>query len=236
MQGMRTSCASSWMDRRVGERSIPGCCPVSVPAQWLRRGRDIMIVVLEDRQGEQLPQTGRRRWLWAAAAVIVVVGAVVLFWFQPHKLFIDDRVEESIPTVTSPPTSGPGVDPAPSTPTTGAVLEPVELSRGEFVSRDHGTSGVARVLELADGRRILRLEGLDTDNGPDLYVYLTASPADGDEGAFDDDHLDLGRLKGNQGDQNYDIPSSADLDAFPTVVIWCDRFDSAFGAADLLAA
>ena len=109
------------------------------------------------------------------------------------------------------------------------------MSRGEFVSRDHGTSGVARLLELADGRRILRLEGLDTDNGPDLYLYLTTTPANGDEGAFDDSFLNLGRLKGNQGDQNYDIPPDADLAGFPTVVIWCDRFNSAFGAADLSA-
>ena len=102
-----------------------------------------------------------------------------------------------------------------------------------FISRDHGTSGVARVLELADGRRIVRLEGLDTDNGPDLYLYLTANPAAGDEGAFDDDHVNLGRLKGNQGDQNYDLPTGTDLTRRATVVIWCDRFNSAFGAADL---
>ena len=79
----------------------------------------------------------------------------------------------------------------------------------------------------------MRLEGLDTSNGPDLYVYLTANPADGEEAAFDDDYLDLGRLKGNQGDQNYDVPADLDLTHHSTVVIWCDRFDSAFGAADL---
>ena len=107
------------------------------------------------------------------------------------------------------------------------------MARGEFVSLDHGTSGVARVLELADGRRIVRLEGLDTDNGPDLYLYLGTNPADGDEGAFDDDYVNLGRLKGNQGDQNYDLPDGTDLARYATVVIWCDRFDSAFGAADI---
>lgn len=86
-------------------------------------------------------------------------------------------------------------------PSTRAQTEPIELARGELISRDHGTTGIARVLELADGRRIVRLEDLDTD----LYLYLTTSPANGGEGAFDDEYVNLGRLKGNQGDQNYDL-------------------------------
>jgi hypothetical protein len=175
----------------------------------------------------------RRRWVWWAAGAALVVAVFVLVWFQPQKLFIDDRVDEAIPTA-EPPTSETVADPAGGAGTTVPTPpEPVELARGEFVSLDHGTSGVARVLELSDGRRIVRLEGLDTDNGPDLYLYLTANPAGGDEGAFDDDYLDLGRLKGNQGDQNYDLPAGTDLAQLGTVVIWCDRFNSAFGAADL---
>lgn len=158
--------------------------------------------------------------------------AFVLFWFQPQKLFLDDRVEEAIPAVGVPPSradQGAGSGPTP----TAVPSEPVELARGDFVSRDHSTSGVARVLELGDGRRIVRLEGLDTDNGPDLYLYLSTNPSNGDEGGFDDDFVNLGRLKGNQGDQNYDLPPGAHLDRYATVVIWCDRFNAAFGAADL---
>lgn len=191
-----------------------------------------------EQQGERRPiaRTHRRRWMWIAAGVLMVVAAVVLFWFQPQKLFIDERVDEAIPTAAPQPTSPPDQgDPAPPS-TAVDPAEPVELSRGEFVSLDHGTSGVARVLELADGRRVLRVEGLDTDNGPDLYLYLTANPADGDEGAFDDNYLNLGRLKGNRGDQNYDLPADANLAGYASVVIWCDRFNSAFGAADLAAA
>jgi len=167
-----------------------------------------------------------------AAALAVGAALIVLVWFQPQKLFIDDRVDEAIPTATSAPAAGSHDEPTgPSTTVAGGA--PVELARGEFISRDHGTSGVALVLELADGRRIVRLEGLDTDNGPDLFLYLGANPADGDEGEFDDDFVDLGRLKGNQGDQNYELPEGVDLGRHGTVVIWCDRFDSAFGAADL---
>ena len=77
---------------------------------------------------------------------------------------------------------------------------------------------------------------METDNGPDLYLYLSPNPADGPEGAFDDGHHNLGRLKGNIGDQNYELPADLDPTAFESVVIWCDRFDSAFGAADLTAA
>ena len=104
---------------------------------------------------------------------------------------------------------------------------------GEFVSLDHPTTGAVRVLELSDGSRIVRLEGLDTDNGPDLYLYLSTTPADGEEAAFGENFVNLGRLKGNQGDQNYELPADVDLSRFRSVVIWCDRFNSAFGAADL---
>jgi hypothetical protein len=106
------------------------------------------------------------------------------------------------------------------------------VRRGSFISLDHGTAGRARVIDVGD-ERVLRLEGLDTDNGPDLYAYLTTTSASGAEQSFDDDVVNLGRLKGNRGDQNYELPPGVDLDRYATVVIWCDRFNSAFGAADL---
>jgi hypothetical protein len=154
----------------------------------------------------------RRRLVWAATLVLVAVAVFVLVWFQPQKLIVDDHIREAAPT--------------------GDVTE---LARGQFISREHGTTGVAIVLQLADGRRVLRLEDLDTSNGPALYVYLSQNPADGDDSAFDDVAIDLGGLKGNIGDQNYDVPADADLRALRTVVIWCDRFDVAFGTADLVA-
>jgi hypothetical protein len=188
-----------------------------------------------------------RRRLWIVAAALAVSGLVafVLVWYQPQKLFIDDRVDEAVPTA-GPATTADRLaeagDPSPSQPsqpevtTTTAPPEPVDLRTGSFVSLDHATTGTVRVLELADGRRFVRLEGLETDNGPDLYVYLSTNPAAGPEGAFDDDHANLGRLEGNIGDQNYEIPAEVDPARFASVVIWCDRFDSAFGAADLAAA
>ena len=166
-----------------------------------------------------------------AAAVLVVLGAVTLIWFQPQKLFYDSTVDEAIPSVsaTAEPTgSDETASPAPAV--------PVELARGTFISREHETTGTARILRLADGQRILRLEGFETSNGPALFVYLSQNPADGEDGLFDDDYLDLGPLKGNIGDQLYDIPQGTDLTQFTSVSIWCDRFSVSFGAADIVAA
>ena len=79
---------------------------------------------------------------------------------------------------------------------------------------------------LNDGseQRFLRFENFSTDNGPDLRVYLSNSDANADSGVFDDDFIDLGVLKGNIGDQNYEIPVGVDLSVHDTVVVWCVRF------------
>jgi hypothetical protein len=182
---------------------------------------------------------GRRRvWIGAAAVVALGLAAFVLVWFEPQKLFIDERVDQAVPTA-GPTTTAAGSDEPPSADspersvTTTAPVEPVDLRTGSFVSLDHTTTGTVRVLELADGRRFVRLEGFETDNGPDLFVYLSTNPAGGPEGAFDDDYANLGQLQGNIGDQNYELPSDVDPARYTSVVIWCDRFDSAFGAADL---
>jgi hypothetical protein len=168
----------------------------------------------------------RPRLLLLAGSGVGVLVAFVLVWFQPQKLWIDERVSEPLPAVAAS-----AEDPRQPVSTT---VGPVELARGELVSRDHRTTGVVRVLAVDDGHRIVRLDGLDTSNGPDLYVYLSTNRADGPEGAFDHAYVNLGRLKGNQGDQNYELPPEVDLGRFTTLVIWCDRFDSAFGAADLV--
>jgi hypothetical protein len=206
------------------------------PAMTVETERDVA-----DDQSARPRGRGARRWsvrVWAALAVVVgVLAAVALVWFQPHKLFIDERVDQDVPTAqptAAPSDDGPASRAGTERPeTTTAPAEPVEVATGEFVGLDHSTSGTVRVLELADGRRFVRLEGLDTDNGPDLYVYLSTNPADGPEEAFDDQYANLGRLQGNIGDQNYELPADVDPTTYVSVVIWCDRFDAAFGAADL---
>ena len=73
-------------------------------------------------------------------------------------------------------------------------------SRARAVQRQAGRD--------AAGSRFVRLENLDTSNGPDLFVYLSTNPPDGPEGRFDDDYVNLGRLQGNVGSSNYLIPGA----------------------------
>jgi hypothetical protein len=91
----------------------------------------------------------------------------------------------------------------------------------------HMAEGVARVINLEDGRTFLRLESLKATNGPDLYVYLAT-------GTDASDIVNLGRLKGNIGNQNYEIPTGTDLAKHNTVLIWCKAFSTLFGSAKLL--
>lgn len=198
----------------------------------------------------------RPRPVWIIAAAVALASAVVvLVWFQPQTLLFDTRVDETFPTSGEAAGTAPVADPAPaagtdpddeaapepppSTPETTETTAPAEptapvaRSTGVFSDRSHPTSGTATVYDLPDGAQILRLEDLDTDNGPDLHLYLSAAAPGAPAGAFDDDFVTLGRLKGNQGDQNYDIPPGTDLERYRTVVIWCDRFTVAFGVATL---
>nr|WP_249420526.1 DM13 domain-containing protein [Rhabdothermincola salaria] len=105
---------------------------------------------------------------------------------------------------------------------------PVAVSFGEFTSLDHPASGQAYLVVQPDGSRLLRIEDLDTDNGPDLRVVL--STAEVGSGSYDD-LVELGHLKGNIGNQNYEIPADLDLSSMRSVVIWCERFGSPFGEA-----
>jgi hypothetical protein len=90
----------------------------------------------------------------------------------------------------------------------------------------HKAEGIAKVVNLADGRTFLRLENLKTTNGPDLYVYLSV-------GKDASDIVNLERLKGNIGNQNYEIPAGTDLSKYNTVLIWCKAFSTLFGSAKL---
>ncbi|HEX2180603.1 MAG TPA: DM13 domain-containing protein, partial [Actinomycetota bacterium] len=124
-------------------------------------------------------------------------------------------------------------DPAPAAAPV-APPAPVEVARAAFRSLEHATTGEAVVSELPDGSRILRFEGFDTSNGPDLRVYLSAGSSDAAFGReYGEDFVELGRLKGNIGNQNYEIPASTDLAKYRNAVVWCKRFSVGFGVATL---
>jgi hypothetical protein len=105
----------------------------------------------------------------------------------------------------------------------------VRLASGEFRSVEHASSGRATVVRAADGRRLLTLTDFDTSAGPDLRVRL--APGDTADGEADD-HVDLGALKGNRGNQQYELPRGFDPSGH-SVVIWCRAFSVAFAAAHL---
>jgi hypothetical protein len=92
----------------------------------------------------------------------------------------------------------------------------------------HNAQGLVKVIPLVEGSstRVLRLENFKATNGPDLYVYLAT-----DKSASD--FVNLGRLKGNIGNQNYEIPEGTDLPKYDTALIWCRAFSVLFGSAEL---
>jgi hypothetical protein len=107
---------------------------------------------------------------------------------------------------------------------------------GTFHGKVHQTSGRATVYQEADGKLVLRLTNFKTSNGPDVHVILVAAKDADDDANFlksDTARLELGKLKGNEGDQNYEIPKGTDLSKFQTVSIYCERFNANFGAAPL---
>ena len=109
----------------------------------------------------------------------------------------------------------------------------LQVASGDFTALAHGASGTASIVELAEGGKVLTFAELDTDNGPDLRVYLVEGPIDdnGDGGEF----VDIGVLKGNKGNQQYELPDDIDVARFDTVVIWCRAFSVGFAAATLAA-
>jgi hypothetical protein len=166
---------------------------------------------------------------------LALVGGAYIF--QPWKLFIDTEVQESLPTVQQVPESATEPSDAESAPTESASTEPLVLAEGSLISHEYETSGTVKILQLADGSRVLRLENLDTSDGPRVEVWLTDSPViEGEDGwrVFDDGNYEsLGLLKGNQGNQNYKIPADLDLSDFSSVSLWCVTFSVSFGAAEL---
>jgi hypothetical protein len=158
-------------------------------------------------------------WLLGKKWILAIMGVLILmaWWlFRPEKLWVNVKVDE----------------PAPFSST--ADLQPVYT--GLLTGRAHPTSGRASIYETPDGKRDLRLTDFMTSNGPDVHVVLAQSA---DEDLRQDfvkgelNGVELGVLKANQGDQNYDLPDSAELRKYDAVVIYCERFHAVFGLAKL---
>src|SRR5260221_709447 len=110
------------------------------------------------------------------------------------------------------------------------------LFTGTFHGKVHSTSGRATGYQGTDGKRILRLTHFKTSNGPDVHVVLVATRDAKDDAnslSGNTERIELGKLKGNEGGQNYELPENIDLGKFQTVSIYCERFNAIFGAAAL---
>jgi hypothetical protein len=146
--------------------------------------------------------------------LVVVGGAGAWYAFRPERLFINQRVSEQFPT---------------------ASAASNKLATGQFHSGAHETKGTATLFQLADGKKMLRLTDFATSNGPDVHVYLVAATdAKDNDTVTKAGFVDIGSLKGNIGDQNYDLPANTDLAKYRAVTIWCKRFSVNFGTAPLM--
>ena len=153
----------------------------------------------------------RRIMVVLAVAIVTIAG---WYAFRPERLVIDEKVNEQFPT---------------------ASAASNKVASGEFRSGAHETRGNADVFQLADGKKTLRLTNFTTSNGPDLHVYLVAADDIRDsEMVTKAGFVDLGSLKGNIGDQNYELPANTDLRKYRAVTIWCKRFSVNFGTAPLM--
>jgi len=185
-----------------------------------------------------------RNIIWIIIAVIVLGG----LWYFVGPLVRTSEVDEEFPTTeelaemteeekeeieetmmehaaTMPPTIIEESMPA-------DVSGPELLRSGMFVGADsfHRGSGDAGIYALENDERVLRFEDFSVTNGPDLRVLLSKSDNPDDIGQY----IELGKLKGNQGNQNYDIPSDVDTSEYKSVFIYCKPFHVIFSVAQLI--
>ena len=155
--------------------------------------------------------------------VLIIVGLVVLvggwYLFRPERLFVNQQVSETLPT----------------TPASGAATGPKTLAEGSFHGVAHETKGTATIYQLPNGKQLLRFTGFETSNGPDVQVYLVAAPdASDNDTVTKAGFVHVAALKGNVGDQNYELAARVDLNKYQSVTIWCRRFGVNFGTAPLV--
>jgi Electron transfer DM13 len=147
---------------------------------------------------------------------LVILGAAIAWAaFRPERLFVNAKVSEAMPT-------------------SATTASETILASGSFHSVAHDGSGNASIYRLSDGTRILRFTNFKTSNGPDVHVYLVAAKdASDSETVKQAGFVEVGALKGNIGDQNYELQSDLDLNKYRAVTIWCKRFSVNFATAPL---
>ena len=181
----------------------------------------------------------RSRLFWLIG---VLVAALVLYLtlavFGVQTLFYDREVNEDFAAIA--PAAEEQVSRENTLPATPeqvaepATADPARVSSGEFHAVAHPGTGDAIVYLLEDGSHVLRLENLNIFNGPALYVYaVAADDANDDATVLDAGFVNLGPLKGNQGNQTYELPPDFDPARYRSISVWCERFSVNFATAPL---
>ena len=148
---------------------------------------------------------GKRRQLF----VIIVVAAVIVIAVMVYILYPDETngmIDEEYPG-------------------TGTSDNATVIASGAFQDGAHDTSGTALMIDMK-GELVLRFENFKTDDGPGLYVYLSVD-------LEDNDFVEVAKLRGTEGNMNYDVPAGTNTTKYNNVLIWCEPFGVLFGHAVL---
>ena len=181
---------------------------------------------------------------------VVAIPVLAFAWWLLSPLFLNTTVNEDFPlSATADMPSGvtqeeaedimegmakinmDAVEPMPE-----KMAEATVLASGKFRDGDsfHKGSGEVSLYRLANGDSVLRFEDLAVTNGPDLHVLVSMHSDPMTKGELRDaGYSTLGQLKGNRGDQNYDIPTEVDPDSIGSVIIYCMPFHVIFSVAPL---
>ncbi len=143
----------------------------------------------------------------------------------PTEAAGEEPVPDEPPATEAPTEEEPPPPPAPS--------GPVLLGAGQFVGlAGHSGTGDAGIFQNPDGSLVLRFENFDIQNGPDLEVYLVPGA---DQTSLAEGSIHLGALKGNIGDQNYELPPGTELaPGAYTALVWCEAFSVEFVGATIV--
>lgn len=159
---------------------------------------------------------------------LVVLGGVA--WYALSPLFMNKTVDDTLPVTEEVGSSELVMIPKiPSEPREGVQQPVIPTVLSEPVpivdTPIHPASGVVRIVKTGDAT-VVRYENYKTINGPDVRVYLA-----NDLKATD--YVDLGPIKGTEGNINYSVPAGVNIDDYRYVLTWCEDFSVLFNSADL---
>jgi hypothetical protein len=115
-----------------------------------------------------------------------------------------------------------------------AAAEAIKTGTFRGVDSFHKGSGQATLLRFPDGSLELRLEDFMVTSGPELHVLLAEHSNPSIRGDLKTQgYVDLGKLRGSRGDQNYEVPGNVNVANEKSVVIYCKPFHVVFSVAPL---